>query len=102
MSDGQNVYYNYLDPRKDAHAPGPWSVCDNDGFTALISSEAGVIAVTSACAEHDANANLIAAAPEMYQALQAVRIAMKNRDREPHEEKLYQLVHLTLAKAEGA
>jgi hypothetical protein len=57
------------------HTPGPWaSVHDADGDYLIMSPESGrFIAVTYTDAEQDeANARLIAAAPEMLEALERI------------------------------
>ena len=73
-----------------AHTPGPWRVSTiglmNDGALP-VSSDQGQIARVSAqadfprgqghnseCAERDANARLIAAAPDMYAALEMAKL----------------------------
>jgi hypothetical protein len=48
-----------------------------------------------------ANARLIAAAPDMLEALNAARIALFNRDRNDLDEAAYAAVCAVIAKAEG-
>lgn len=50
------------------HTPGPWSITE-DGATVL---SAGKIPVAAVASVYPANARLIAAAPEMLKALEAV------------------------------
>ena len=45
--------------------------------------------------------NLIAAAPKLFAALDACRIALKNRDQSPHEAKCLEAAKYAIAKAEG-
>ena len=51
--------------------------------------------------EAEANARLIAAAPDMYVALDACRVALMNRDQDEREAKLLNAIKLVLAKARG-
>lgn len=61
------------------HTPGPWIACDNNGYSIwrvtspeyrAESASRTVAEVVGDSAETEANARLIAAAPEMYEALQ--------------------------------
>lgn len=60
------------------HTPGPWHIARFDATTVEIRSERGLIVaeVGNTSTEDDANARLIAAAPELLSALQ--RIADRN------------------------
>jgi hypothetical protein len=78
------------------HTPGPWSVQYNDGMSADIVGAHERVAITYATENQSHNARLIAAAPEMYEALQAI-IAAKE---EGFPEAL-QMGRTAIAKAEG-
>lgn len=66
-----------------SHTPGPWKVAANGGGVTYIESEDGYVAeATNRCdgvdnikriLERDANARLIAAAPDLLLALETVR-----------------------------
>lgn len=60
------------------HTPGPWIACDNNGYSIwrvtspeyrAESASRTIAEVVGDSAETEANARLIAAAPEMYEAL---------------------------------
>lgn len=61
------------------HTPGPWTACDNNGYSIwrvtspkyrAESASRTVAEVVGDSAETEANAHLIAAAPEMYELLE--------------------------------
>ena len=58
------------------HSPGPWSIgpeIQNGRFAGVtIKASATVAVVTSGCGSQEANARLIAAAPELLEALKSV------------------------------
>jgi hypothetical protein len=55
------------------HTPGPWAVVDDYGMAFEIESRtSGVARVSTADVRAEANARLIAAAPDMLEALQLV------------------------------
>jgi len=81
------------------HTPGPWVAV---GTEVVSIASKTVICETPQRKMADAmNRKLIAAAPDMLAVLDAVRINMKSHDRTPHEERLYEAVRVTIAKAEG-
>lgn len=90
-----------------AHTPGPWNITDdedNDDETIVIAATDGLTTYygiadvrnwnKERAGEHKANANLIAAAPEMLQTLRFVL----ERSGDPVIE---QVVSTAIAKAEG-
>jgi len=94
------------------HTPGPWSVYETypphlDGSNSISYSvhQEGAdhgrswIDVTLGSSEEDrANANLIAAAPEMYEAL---RYTKEYKDKGENTDTFHSLIDTALAKAEG-
>lgn len=90
--------------------PGPWGVTTRQGSWDWV-----VFSETDPNIEvcqpfHDgteeneigeANARLIAAAPDMLAVLNACRIMLKNRDQRPEEMKLLDAIKAVIAKAEG-
>lgn len=91
------------------HTPGPWY---RDGYTVYDAKDAAIVECDSyhSCDEDYANANLIAAAPDMLEALQmAMRVFDKQRELLqsgckdipcPRDEAL-DILRAALAKAEG-
>jgi hypothetical protein len=82
------------------HTPGPWRIGDA-GFTVFGPPKPGALAETIAPVKSRANARLIAAAPEMLAALEALL------DCEPallsaKERKAYAIARAAIAKATGA
>lgn len=82
-----------------AHTPGPWTV--EDARRVLGSTDYGRSVMRDA--EVEANARLIAAAPDMLEALRGVSRFMKTtkvvtRD---EAERVYDAVDAAIAKAEG-
>jgi hypothetical protein len=77
--------------------PGPWSsMADDEGNRAIVAGPAGLL-VTFAFPvgpATDANAYLIAASPDLYEALGALAEACEH-------EHLRRIAHAALAKAEG-
>jgi hypothetical protein len=99
--------------------PGPWGVLpysEGDDVIQIISGEptykGGTVSATWVAeldassleggpGENEANARLIAAAPDMLAALNAIRVWMKNHDRSEHEQKIYDAIRVVIARAEG-
>ena len=92
------------------HTPGPWSVGDKRGVWVgpVVTAEDGKRGVAFVCGESDANARLLAAAPELLAALKvaadAIDYAQAQVDSENDRHNL--LVRLVqvqrvIAKAEG-
>ena len=93
-----------LDMRLDGHTPGPWVPCDTDSeHTTLISGNdgsgatrnGGIYIARVQGPDNRANARLIAAAPDLLAALEALR------DR-GHTEATWFLAKKAIAKARGA
>lgn len=96
------------------HTPGPWAALDGQPFGANVYSESAEVSVawcgsnvspTHAISKHEAqfNAHLIAAAPDLMEALKAWNDFYQSGGRLRHD-KLAKAVRLTLpaiAKAEG-
>lgn len=84
-----------------AHTPGPWQVEARRGETLICRSDSAVLARLAAAKEWRANARLIAAAPELLEALEdcAERLAIHMR----HTEDLmaHMRAHKAIAKARG-
>lgn len=87
------------------HTPGPWFVAetdDNEGYPETVIRAMGGVAGVSVAVDfpkifgmRDANARLIAAAPDLLEALRAV---VSVADRETDE---FDLAHAAIAKATG-
>jgi len=102
------------DETKQAHTPGPWEVAGHGNY---VRSRSGGFAVAQSeelpgqdGEERNANARLIAAAPEMLEALKelvkefdAYEAAMCKRFSAGHEDhgRQRELARLAIAKAEG-
>jgi len=89
-----------------AHTPAPWVACnvgdygDYDGRCRVILGDDLRIAVT--LGDHDegeANARLIAAAPDLLEALEATRIVLA--EHEPHPLPVLAQVLAAIARAKG-
>ena len=86
--------------------PGPWRYEYEDGYCGeLIGANGGMIC-TFTDEPNEANANLIAAAPDLYEALKEVLLAERLGTRPPEtamqaEEKLDRIKHAVI-KAEAA
>lgn len=99
------------------HTPGPWKACDNNGYSIwritshqyrAESASRTVAEVVGDSAETEANARLIAAAPEMYELIQQVADLQNPRfDDAAYNElvtemdRLAELAQELLAKNEG-
>jgi hypothetical protein len=102
------------------HTPGPWCLVIDDtggpqtGWPLCVSQEALDVSVVRQGGMYPyeweqgisqrqaiANGHLIAAAPDMLELLNHIRILMKNRDRDPVEERLYETIQGVVAKAEA-
>lgn len=99
------------------HTPGPWVADDNEGFSVwkiysrMSPSGSGipgpfVAEVIGDSAEADANAHLIAAAPEMLDALKHIEFILENYKLNGYRadeilEKYLEIVRHAIAKAEG-
>jgi len=98
-----------------AHTPGPWSVervdYDVHGLDASfeVMGAGNIVAQTlmrevktegQRLATDEANCNLIAAAPEMFDTLSLLRAALAEMDAELHAQNIG-VIDLTLAKARG-
>lgn len=77
-------------PTKTRHQ---WRVCHKEGIVATIERWTEPI--------DEADAHLIAAAPDMLAVLNAARIVLKNRDQDEREAKLLEAIKAAIAKATG-
>ena len=80
------------------HTPGPWE-CDQIGHEVFETQRMTVIA-TLPLARTMADARLIAAAPELLEALAAV-LADAKRRKSPLAENITEFAHAAIAKAKG-
>jgi hypothetical protein len=94
------------------HTPGPWTACDNNGYSIWRVTSFGyransasrtVAEVVGDSAETEANARLIAAAPETLELLRDVRryVADANLRGEGYAEIDLKAIDALLAKIEG-
>lgn len=90
------------------HTPGPWQAqrrAGSDyGYEVVADRKRRIIAETI-CGEHDANAHLIAAAPELLEALKACKDFLDGVPRPSgiriHLDELSDTAEQVIAKAEG-
>ena len=87
------------------HTPGPWSAEEYDKLSEFsINAAKRQIARTNGhnldVDEHEANAHLIAAAPELYEALQYIQRWLNETGLDVHQS-VPQMINAALAKAEG-
>ena len=80
------------------HTPGPWHVVESAAGTTVKSDREGPIASVWGNADNTATAALIAAAPDMYEALQALATECRIFGASP---RLTNAAFAALAKAEG-
>lgn len=78
------------------HTPGPWTF-DDDYY--VVAGEENDIICELWSQDKDANARLIAAAPEMYEALKAINKAFPWNEQMTRP--VFDKVHAAIAKAEG-
>lgn len=91
------------------HTSGPWKLIPNDGLILVSTSNrpaAVIYAVNSKDEEYVANANLIAAAPELLEALEECADQIKSclvdgRDKNSDSGMLLQKALVIIAKAKG-
>lgn len=81
----------------DGHDDYPFAA--KVGIAGSSGNAAIAVAYGATAEEADANAKIIAAAPDLYAALQAIRDSPQFRDR--LENGIQQMVHAALAKARG-
>ena len=79
------------------HTPGPWRIGDA-GFTVFGPPKPGALAETIAPVKSRANARLIAAAPDLLAALEALA-ALPNKHR---PEEMWEAARAAIARATGA
>lgn len=95
-----------------SHTPGPWAVGDKRGVWAgpVVMANDGQRGVAFVCGESDANARLIAAAPDLLAACEALcdrltgwmdETAADDDDRERQDEAALDMADAAIAKAEG-
>lgn len=96
---------------KPAFTPWPWRVVgyadedERDGAVAVVARDGFIVAEVLKWPQQDANARLIAAAPDMYEALRECPLPSTMGDVEEHYHRFYDWYnkHVTAAmsKAEG-
>jgi len=91
---------------ENKHTPGPWRVKDvqPDAWTRQVwtdESHGSVMIATTGGIDKEANAALIAAAPDMYEALEAVRAIIPQHNAGTPWARAADKIHAALAKAEG-
>ena len=62
-----------------AHTPGPWAIETEDRYTSIVFGGVIIAEIDSGEAEYLDNARLIAAAPELLEALESVSLWMENQ-----------------------
>lgn len=84
-----------------SHTPGPWAVGDKRGVWAgpVVMAGNGRRGIAFVCGESDANANLIAAAPDLLDAVEELLIYLADWD-DPDNETC-QRARAAVAKAKG-
>lgn len=88
-----------------AHTPGPWklegwSAGDSRGWSVTIPGQQARIDVTEWSEESEANANLLAVAPVMYEALLEIAHGLAGPD-EDFVQFIDRIARAAIAKAEG-
>ena len=93
------------------HTPGPWVKCDRgdygdfDGNSVVILGDNSCVRVAvvhhNGSDEHDANANLFFAAPEMLEALKKIREMVRGDTEQDTEDKIVWIIDAMTDKAEG-
>lgn len=91
---------------KTKHTPGPWTVCekDNDERLSIEAESPQFICFVDPCIQRDANANLIAAAPDLFDALAECIDALEfieNRTSTQYNPPTLDNARAALAKAKG-
>lgn len=97
-----------MSKQETSHTPGPWEVFDSHtGLWVMDSAEQGAICKLEWCLEAEANARLIASAPEMLDALKRLcsRFGVcydgTPRDGTPRDGTEWREARAAIAKAEG-
>jgi len=88
------------------HTPGPWivSLWENEIFVRALDDEnecADICTMTDDEEDMQANARLIAAAPELLEALQLADRVLRDRDLDEYLAGEYQIIEDAIAKAQG-
>jgi hypothetical protein len=78
------------------HTPGPWIIDEQY----IVADDDKVICQWGSYSE-EANAHLIAAAPDMLIVLKYAQIILKNRDQDFNETKVLNAIKAVIAQAEG-
>ena len=93
-----------MSKRETSHTPGPWEVFDSHaGLYVIDSAEQSAVCKLEWCLEAEANARLIASAPEMLAVLK--RLCYKfgvDDDGTPRDRTEWREARDTIAKAEGS
>ena len=84
---------------KAKHTKSPWEVKDQWGYIRIHSEDNGVCRIDGIGSQEKANAHLIAAAPDLLDALKALMVT-EDMLRNP-KCKVMQSARLAIAKAEG-
>lgn len=66
----------------EKHTPGPWQAVDDYGTWEIESASSAIATVNHNRPQHEANARIIAAAPELLEALQSSTAALMDFQRE--------------------
>jgi len=92
-----------MNKQKMSHTHGPWEVFDSHtGIYILDSAEQAAVCRLEWCLEAEANARLIAAAPELLAALKRMWLYFGVRcDGTPRDWTVWREARDTIAKAEG-
>lgn len=84
------------------HTPGPWRVIEKVGFSVYPEDSPVYIAfMNNARSNCEVNANLMAAAPEMLEALEDVQKYVTFQMHLDHEKEIAEKVDKAIAKAKG-
>ena len=82
-NEQQRVDVEVVSVLESGATPGPWSVkrhaapCADNGDIGIVNGNGTLVAVAYACRATESNASLIAAAPELFSALQAAEVVFR-------------------------
>lgn len=90
LKEGKN-----MDDKKEKFTPGPWKIRKTDNAIRRLTG-------AKTPSEVQANAHLIAAAPDMYEALEILKFELEAREADGHKVSgLLNVIDITLSKARG-